>query len=191
MKGFFAKGMVILNTDVLQTGNDIIATYVHERQHLLTAANPQLLFAITDNATADELAQILRTITGTAFYDQYNNGSTNGHTALADELVSHIMQEAYATGTDAAEVAKGYGITNETILQTLNNIDYEQRQSNSLSKARRDNILGRNSQSSSRQSGGNNQTQSQGGLVQQKVSTSLEKARQELQAEGKLPKEDK
>ncbi len=168
VKGFFAKGMVILNTDVLQTGNDIIATYVHERQHLLTAANPQLLFAITDNATADELAQILRTITGTAFYDQYNNGSTNGHTALADELVSHIMQEAYATGTDAAEVAKGYGITNETILQTLNNIDYEQRQSNSLSKARRDNILGRNSQSSSRQSGGNNQTQSQGGLVQQR-----------------------
>ncbi len=168
VKGFFAKGMVILNTDVLQTGNDIIATYVHERQHLLTAANPQLLFAITDNATADELAQILRTITGTAFYDQYNNGSTNGHTALADELVSHIMQEAYATGTDAAEVAKGYGITNETILQTLNNIDYEQRQSNSLSKARRDNILGRNSQSSSRQSGRNNQTQSQGGLVQQR-----------------------
>lgn len=166
VKGFFAKGMVILNTDVLQTGNDIIATYVHERQHLLTAANPQALSAITDNATADELAQILQTITGTAFYDQYNNGTANGHTALADELVSHIMQEAYATGKDAAEVAKGYGITNETILQTLNNIDYEQQQSNSLSKARRDNILGRNTQSSSRQSGGNNQTQSQGGLVQ-------------------------
>lgn len=167
VKGFFAKGMVILNTDVLQTGNDIIATYVHERQHLLTAANPQALSAIADNATADELAQILQTITGTAFYDQYNNGTANGHTALADELVSHIMQEAYATGKDAAEVAKGYGITNETILQTLNNIDYEQQQSNSLSKARRDKILGRNTQSSSRQSGGNNQTQSQGGLVQQ------------------------
>lgn len=167
VKGFFAKGMVILNTDVLQTGNDIIATYVHERQHLLTAANPQTLSAITDNATADELAQILQTITGTAFYDQYNNGTANGHTALADELVSHIMQEAYATGKDAAEIAQNYGINNETILQTLNNIDYEQRQSNSLSKARRDNILGRNSQSSSRQSSRDNQTQSRDGLVQQ------------------------
>ena len=167
VKGFFAKGMVILNTDALQTGNDIIATYVHERQHLLTAANPQLLSALTDNATADELAQILRTISGTTFYDQYNNGTTHGHTALADELISHVMQEAYATGKDAAEVAQNYGINNETILQTLNNIDYEQRQSNSLSKARRDNILGRNTQSSSRQSGRNNQTQSQGGLVQQ------------------------
>ena len=167
VKGFFAKGMVILNTDALQTGNDIIATYVHERQHMLTDANPQILSVITDNASADELAQILRTIMGTTFYDQYNNGTANGHTALADELVSHIMQEVYATGKDAAEVAKGYGITNETILQTLNNIDYGQRQSNSLSKARRDNILGRNTQSSSRQSGGNNQTQSQGGLVQQ------------------------
>ena len=124
---------------------------------------------ITDNASADELAQILRTITGTTFYDQYNNGTTNGHTALADELVSHIMQEVYATGKDAAEIAQNYGINNETILQTLNNIDYEQRQSNSLSKARRDNILGRNTQSSSRQSGGNNQTQSQGGLVQQRT----------------------
>lgn len=168
VKGFFAKGMVILNTDVLQTGNDIIATYVHERQHLLAAANPQILSVITDNASADELAQILRTITGTTFYDQYNNGTTNGHTALADELVSHIMQEAYATGRDAAEVAKGYGINNETILKTLNNIDYEQRQSNNLSKARRDNILGRNTQNSSRQSGRNNQTQSKGGLVQQR-----------------------
>ena len=167
VKGFFAKGMVILNTDVLQTGNDIIATYVHERQHLLTAANPQTLSAITDNATADELAQILRTITGTTFYDQYNNGTTNGHTILADELVSHIMQEAYATGKDAAEIAQNYGINNETILQTLNNIDYEQRQSNSLSKARRDNILGRNTQSSSRQSSRDNQTQSRDGLVQQ------------------------
>ena len=167
VNGFCGKGMVILNTDALQTGNDIIATYIHERQHLLTAANPQLLSAITGNTTADELAQILRTITGTTFYDQYNNGTTHGHTALADELISHVMQEAYATGRDAAEIAKGYGITNETILQTLNNIDYEQRQSNSLSKARRDNILGRNTQSSSRQSGGNNQTQSQGGLVQQ------------------------
>ena len=167
VKGFFAKGMVILNTDVLQTGNDIIATYVHERQHLLTAANPQTLSTITDNATADELAQILQTITGTAFYDQYNNGTANGHTALADELVSHIMQEAYATGKDAVEIAQNYGINNETILQTLNNIDYEQRQSNSLSKARRDNILGRNSQSSSRQSSRDNQTQSRDGLVQQ------------------------
>ncbi len=167
VNGFCGKGMVILNTDALNTGNDIIATYVHERQHLLTAANPQLLSAITDNATADELAQILRTITGTTFYDQYNNGTTHGHTALADELISHVMQEAYATGKDAAEVAQNYGINNETILQTLNNIDYEQRQSNSLSKARRDNILGRNTQSSSRQSGGNNQTQPQGGLVQQ------------------------
>jgi len=167
VNGFCGKGMVILNTDALQTGNDIIATYVHERQHLLTAAHPQLLSALTDNATADELAQILRTITGTTFYDQYNNGTTHGHTALADELVSYVMQEAYATGKDAAEVAQNYGINNETILQTLNNIDYEQRQSNSLSKARRDNILGRNTQSSSRQSGRNNQTQSQGGLVQQ------------------------
>lgn len=167
VKGSFAKGMVILNTDVLQTGNDIIATYVHERQHLLTAANPQTLSTITDNATADELAQILQTITGTAFYDQYNNGTANGHTALADELVSHIMQEAYATGKDAVEIAQNYGINNETILQTLNNIDYEQRQSNSLSKARRDNILGRNSQSSSRQSSRDNQTQSRDGLVQQ------------------------
>lgn len=167
VKGFFAKGMVILNTDVLQTGNDIIATYVHERQHLLTAANPQTLSTITDNATADELAQILQTITGTAFYDQYNNGTANGHTALADELVSHIMQEAYATGKDAAEITQNYGINNETILQTLNNIDYEQRQSNSLSKARRDNILGRNFQSSSRQSSRDNQTKSRDGLVQQ------------------------
>lgn len=168
VNGFCAKGIVILNTDALQTGNDIIAAYVHERQHLLTAANPQLLSAITDNATADELAQILRTITGTTFYDQYNNGTTNGHTILADELISHVMQEAYATGKDAVEIAKGYGITNETILRTLNNIDYEQ-QSNSLSKARRDNILGRNTQSSSRQSGRDSQTQSQGGLVQQRA----------------------
>lgn len=167
VNGFCAKGIVILNTDALQTGNDIIAAYVHERQHLLTAADPQLLSAITDNATADELAQILRTITGTTFYDQYNNGTTNGHTILADELVSHIMQEAYATGKDAAEIAQNYGINNETILQTLNNIDYEQRQSNSLSKARRDNILGRNTQSSSRQSSRDNQTQSRDGLVQQ------------------------
>lgn len=167
VNGFCAKGTVILNTDALQTGNDIIATYVHERQHLLTAANQQTLSTITDNATADELAQILQTITGTAFYDQYNNGTANGHTALADELVSHIMQEAYATGKDAVEIAQNYGINNETILQTLNNIDYEQRQSNSLSKARRDNILGRNSQSSSRQSSRDNQTQSRDGLVQQ------------------------
>ena len=145
INGFYLKGTIILNTDALNTGMDIIQTFVHERQHLLTKENPQILDSIIANTTAEQLAQLLQTIAKTSFYNVYNNGTSQGHQILADEFLSHIMQEAYATDQDADAVAQQYGITNQDILTTLHNLDYEQRQSDNLSKARRNVLVSRSS----------------------------------------------
>ncbi len=158
INGFCTNGTVILNTDALHIGMDVIQTFVHERQHLFTKSNPQLLDTMVTHLSADRLAQLLQDISRTSFYDRYNNGTEAGHRVLADEFLSHIMQEAYATDKDADAVAQQYGITNQDILTSLHNLDYEQRNSNHLSRARRNTLLGNRTQNSSRQSGRDSQT---------------------------------
>lgn len=166
-KGFFYVGYAFLNDDRLKTGTSIVGTYVHERQHGFTRNDAGLLKSIVDNSDINELASAVESICGTDFYTKEYVIKHKDHDAMADEFISHVMEQVYTQDKSVADVCVENGFTNPKIIDILNTLDNEQRQSDTLAKSRRSSILNRGAQDSSGQDGRNNAQGEEQGLPQQ------------------------
>lgn len=167
VNGVKFNGKAFINTDSVRTGSEVVKAYVHERQHLLTMQDPSLIQAIIDHAAQEELARVINAISNSDQYNIYLKQGKSGHIALADEFISHIMQEVYALGGEADVIAQIYGIDNPDILNTLNKLDNEQRNDGNLAKARRYALIGTRTQGAGGQDEGNSQPRPGGDLGQQ------------------------
>lgn len=130
MRGFFEGSVRYLNANDITDIENARSTYVHERQHGITRNNVSLLRAIANNESRDELLAYVQSLSGSNAYDNLNT------TNLADEFISMAMEVAYST-EDVETALRQYGINNDALIQTIIQLDNEQRTSDSLAKARR------------------------------------------------------
>ena len=148
--GFQYNGKVYYIADAVAEANatDARTTFVHERQHGLdkqNRSNRDALISLVeaqvkkDGMTAEELKEatkrgllnILHKLHNTKFYDSYSNQ------VIAEEILAYSMERAYnTTPQDLPGVLRKEGIDNEEYINLIQKIDYEQRNSSGLSKAR-------------------------------------------------------
>ena len=130
MGGFYFKGIRYLLAEEIENIEHARSTYVHERQHGITKNNLSLLNQIAGAASKEELLGYVRTMSGSNAYD---NASVE---TLAEEFISMAMEVAYRTA-DVESALRQLGVNNEALIQTIKQLDNEQRQSDSLAAARR------------------------------------------------------
>ena len=125
-------GIYIIADDIVDLEAGIDA-YVHEREHDITEAEGYVnqLIAL-DRIDKPALEDIVTKLSGSA-----NNYAGADIEELADEAISMGMVEAYRTKEGQLEdTLRAKGIDNESFITFVKNLDNEQRNSDTLRKAR-------------------------------------------------------
>ncbi|MBQ3812519.1 MAG: hypothetical protein II841_03020 [Bacteroidales bacterium] len=125
-------GIYIIADDIVDLEAGIDA-YVHEREHDITEAEGYVnqLIAL-DGIDKPALEDIVTKLSGSA-----NNYAGADIEELADEAISMGMVEAYRTKEGQLEdTLRAKGIDNESFITFVKNLDNEQRNSDTLRKAR-------------------------------------------------------
>ncbi len=163
VRGFRVGGKIYVITDDIASARDARSTYIHERQHGISSRR-KLGRAVADilKYNRDTLLDYIFKLSG-ADYSEYESTS-----ALGDELVSMAMEVAYSSTPENLEAnLRSLGIDNQEIINFVKSIDNEQRNDQSLSKARGDSLQRNNAQRGVGQDGRDSQTGPAGDLGQQ------------------------
>lgn len=178
LRGFRSGGKVYLLADDIISAEDARSGYVHERQHGITAEQGLVgkLLEQSD-VTRDELAQIVRSLSGTTAYD----GDTTE--SLANEALSMSMEVAYAVPEgEIAKVFERIGVANESFVKFVENLNNEQRNNEYLRRARRSALRSAGSEGAERQDVGAQGSES--GEVQRPGRTHESRSRRGRRVEG-------
>lgn len=130
--GFYLLDHIFMNVDALPNPEHARSRYVHERQHGLTERDPRWLNEVVKVAEDEELKDILQAMSNSNFYDP------QAFEKKADEFISYAMEVAYSVSNDEEleTVLKEYGVKEE-LINIIKSINNEQRESESLNRARR------------------------------------------------------
>ena len=145
VNGFEANGVAYMLAEGVITSEHLRGTYVHERQHIMTAVSG-IDAALMTMTSREELQEAIAKLTNSNFYDG------KGHMVLADELISMAMERAYK-GENLDEVFERIGFKNENAINFIKDIDNAQRNDSGLSLARVAEIGGNAAEGGSRQDG--------------------------------------
>jgi hypothetical protein len=145
VNGFEANGVAYILADSVIISDNLRSTYVHERQHVMTALSG-IDAALMTMTSREELQSAIAKMVGSDFY----NGK--GHKVLADELISMAMERAYR-GENLDELFERIGLRNENAINFIKSIDDAQRNDSGLSLARIAEIGGNAAEGGSRQDG--------------------------------------
>ena len=145
VNGFEANGVAYILADSVIISDNLRSTYVHERQHVMTALSG-IDAALMTMTSREELQSAIAKMVGSDFY----NGKS--HKVLADELISMAMERAYK-GENLDEVFERIGFKNENAINFIKDIDNAQRNDSGLSLARVAGIGGNAAEGGSRQDG--------------------------------------
>lgn len=161
VNGFHTNGKVFIFSDFVRNIDFTRSTYVHERQHDITKKNVFLLRAVANASTLEELERCVEKLSRSTFYTEEYGKAKNGKEILADEFISFAMELAY-NGEDVESALRRLGINNDNLLSIIKQLDNEQRNDDSLSKARRrqgSNLhVDDNREEAGRQDGGNSES---------------------------------
>ena len=145
VNGFEANGVAYILADSVIISDNLRSTYVHERQHVMTAQSG-IAGALMTMTSREELQSAIAKMVGSDFY------SGKAHMVLADELISMAMERAYR-GENLDELFERIGLRNENAINFIKSIDDAQRNDSGLSLARIAEIGGNAAEGGSRQDG--------------------------------------
>lgn len=145
------RGIYIIADDITSL-EDGVSAFVHERQHAITLQDK-----LADKLTAlpgfdrTQIWKAMRSWDGGFWYQNKDD------VTLADEFISMAMEKAYKCETPEVfeQQLRKAGIENEEIITFVKNLDNEQRNSESLSSARRVTLFQESEQGSGSQDAGN------------------------------------
>ena len=132
----FGNGEILIFIRQNATIDFIRDTFSHERQHRINKKAVSLQSEIINASTPQELADYLEIIhNGDTFYgDEHLPRGAQGFVELADEVAAHGIQICYDTpyGGDTRQALRDAGITNEQIINAIQNEFDRQRKNDSL-----------------------------------------------------------
>ena len=164
---FIASGHIFLMEDGLPSMEEARISYVHERQHAFNSSRPEFIQAVVNSVNGDRriLLGWLSTFMDDKSLETYEDDDAF---RLADEVIARCMEIAYTTEEFSVNL-QSRGISSE-VISTINEIDNEQRFTQSYLNARRgargtsyDNVSGL----SNMPEDGRNLGQVSGGILEQ------------------------
>jgi hypothetical protein len=145
VNGFEANGVAYIMADSVMAADHLRNTYVHERQHVMTAQSG-LAAVLMVMTTREELQGLVAKIVRSGFY------GGKSHMVLADELISMAMERGY-NGEGIEDFFEDLGYENRKVIEFIKSIDNAQRNDSGLSLARVAEIGGNTAEGGSRQDG--------------------------------------
>ena len=131
---FIASGHIFLMEDGLPSMEEARISYVHERQHAFNSSRPEFIQAVVNSVNGDRriLLGWLSTFMDDKSLETYKDDDAF---SLADEVIARCMEIAYTTEEFSVNL-QSRGISSE-VISTINEIDNEQRFTQSYLNARR------------------------------------------------------